>query len=123
VKINLKKMSEPTCAQSYVIESYDTSGRIKYTGTAASNPLNACVHVLDLATLHPRARGFRRGFLGYPYGYLSAGTYDVLVRMDLTNYTLSNVKIIDLFKIDPTYGGYSGGFTDGNWACFWYVFI
>jgi hypothetical protein len=35
----------------------------------------ACIHVLDLGSVSDDARGFRKGYAGYPYGYLSAGMY------------------------------------------------
>jgi len=104
------------CGESWAIEEFDSHGRWSYRGTAT--PAEACVHVIDLATLHPDARGFRRGFIGFPYGYLSAGTFQVLVRLDLDNIGLNTTRIIDLSLIDPTYGGYSGGFSDGEWSCF-----
>jgi hypothetical protein len=77
-----------------------------------------CVHILDLQSVHPLARGFRRGFLGYPYGYLSPGTDQIAVRLDLLNFSLNTTKFIDLAKINPSYGGYSGGFSDHLWACY-----
>ncbi len=85
-------------------------------GTAAID--DACVHVLDLSHLHTRARGFRRGFVGFPYGYLAAGAFNVLVRLDLDHLNLNTTRLIDLDLVDATYGGYSGGFADGDWACF-----
>lgn len=56
--------------------------------------------------------------LGYPYAYLSPGEFTVAVRLDMENFRLSTVKMVDLSTIDESYGGYSGGFTDGSWACF-----
>ena len=62
--------------------------------------------------------GFRKGFVQYPYAYLSGGEYSVVVRLNMENFTLSNTRVLDLSEIDSTLGGFSGGFGDNNWACF-----
>lgn len=105
------------------MESYDTSGNVIVTGTldangAVTSNSEACVAVLDLKTMHPNAKGFRKGFFGYPYGYLSPGEFDVLIRLDMEKFTLASTRKIDLSLIDRTYSGYSGGFIDGTWACY-----
>ena len=41
-----------------------------------------------------------------------------MARLDFTDFGLSSTRLVDLAKVDPTYGGYSGGFKDGSWACF-----
>ena len=105
-----------TCVKSYRIEKR-VNGVSKFSGTAAS-AASACVYIMDLQSLDVRARGFRRGFLGYPFGYLSPGTDQVLVKLDLLNFDLAHTRLIDLAQINPTYGGYSGGFVDGLWACY-----
>ncbi|RYH14859.1 hypothetical protein EON65_32815 [archaeon] len=116
MKINLKSMVNATqCQHSYMLEYMDQQGRIQKNGTELSDP---CVHIIDLVSMNPRARGLRRGFVGYPYGYLSAGTFDVLARVDLNDFGLHSTRFIDLNKIDETLGGFSGGFADGEWACF-----
>ena len=121
VKINLQSMVNATkCQQSYMLEYMDSTGRIHKHGTDLVHP---CVHILDLASMNPRARGFRRGFVGYPYGYLSAGTFDVLARLDLNDFGLETTRFIDLSNIDDTLGGFSGGFADGNWACFRFIYM
>lgn len=94
------------------------NGHIVRDGPKWNNTKDACVHVIDLVSMNPSARGFRRGFLGWPYGYLSPGTDQVAVRLDLLHFGLNTTKFIDLSKISPTYGGYSGGFTDHVWACY-----
>jgi hypothetical protein len=58
-------------------------------------------------------------FNSYPYGYLSAGEHGVLVRLDLVNFGISTTRIIDASSMDSSFGGYSSGFADGSWACFW----
>ena len=79
---------------------------------------NACVFILDLSTVHHYARGFRRGFIGYPYVYLSPGEFNVPVRINVETFGIENVEFVDLDLVDPTLGGYSSGFVDGAWACY-----
>ena len=105
------------CLQKYRIERLDAHGKL-VINTTVSDPDDACVFIIDLGSKHPRAVGFRRGFVGYPYGYLSAGHYSVVARLDLENFGLQSTRLIDLSQLDKTYGGYSGGFSDGTWACF-----
>lgn len=110
------------CLNSYRMESL-VNGRLHVTGYGGSrghipSEYEACVTVLDLATLHPRARGFRRGFVNYPHGYLAAGQFSVIARLDVDHFRLNVSRVIDLSRVSPTYGGYSGGFADGSWACF-----
>lgn len=104
------------CRTKIYTEHYSSNGTLVIGGTVPL--LDSCVAVLDLASVYPQAKGFRRGFVNYPYGYLSAGHYSTVVRIDLENFALNTTKFIDLSLIDPTYGGYSGGFADGTWACF-----
>lgn len=105
------------CLKSYRNEFFNaTSGKFETSGNTLAS--DACVTVLDLESMESSAVGFRRGFLGFPYGYLSAGQYSTIVRLNLESFTLQEAKFIDLSKIDKTYGGYSGGFADGTWACF-----
>lgn len=117
VKINLREMSNASvCEKSYVLERMGPNGKSIFTGTA--QPSTACVHVIDLTTLNPKARGFRRGFLGFPYGYLSPGGDGIIARLDLRKFGLNTTRIVDLTTMDKAYGGYSGGFNDGDWSCF-----
>lgn len=103
------------CKQRWRYESY-RNGSVVVLGPSSTN--NACVIILDLATKHPLARGFRKGFIGQSYGYLSPGEFGVAARVDMNAFTLQSTILLDLEKADPTFGGFSGGFTDGNWACF-----
>ena len=110
------------CSYSYRMEQM-VNGQINVTGRSFDgggipSEEEACVMVLDVGSLHPFAKGFLRGFLNYPHGYLSAGEFSVIARLDVSNFHLSAVSIIDLSTVNPTYGGYSGGFADGSWACF-----
>lgn len=119
VRVDLQAMSNASlCLQSYLFEWINTTtGQLQSNGTVNSSS-EACVYILDLSTLHSNARGFRRGFINYPYGYLSAGQYDVLVRLNLEDLSLNTTRTVELSRLDRTYGGYSGGFADGSWACF-----
>lgn len=56
--------------------------------------------------------------MNYPYGYLAAGEFSVLVRINVEDFGVATTKIFDAARLNPTYGGYSGGFADGTWACF-----
>lgn len=115
--MNLTGMANATlCATSYRMESLNSSGGVVNTGN--TNDTEACITVLDLSTINFRARGFRRGFVGYPYVYLSPGEFNVAVRLNMEDFSIKTVKIFDMGLVDQTLGGYSGGFTDGTWACF-----
>mmetsp|Transcript_7911 Transcript_7911/g.13110 ORF Transcript_7911/g.13110 Transcript_7911/m.13110 type:complete len:630 (+) Transcript_7911:171-2060(+) len=117
VRVDLQAMANASiCAKSYYMERLDADGNLEINSTA--NASSACIHVMDLASKFPEAVGFRRGFMGYPYGYLSAGHYSMVARLDLENYGIMTTRLIDLSILDVTYGGYSGGFMDGTWACF-----
>lgn len=118
VRINLKKMANATqCGESYVTEYMDASGNVMYNGTSTVDA--ACVHIMDLSSVDPQAVGLRRGFVGYPYGYLSSATYQVNVRINLETFSLNSTRFVDLSKVNFQYSGFSGGFADGDWACFW----
>ena len=99
------------------MERYNTTGHIQISRSVAQRS-DACVMVIDLASKYPFARGFRKGFMEYPYGYLSAGQNSTVARLDLENFRLSTSRLVDLALVDRTYGGYSGGFQDGTWSCF-----
>eukprot|EP00605_Chrysophyceae_sp_TOSAG23-4_P002863 GSChrysophyteH1.ASY1.ANO1.3153.1 assembled CDS len=117
VRVDLKNFTHgPTCMSWYRREYLDGDGNIVVEGPADQD--NACVHILDLTTLHPNARGFRRGFHQFPYAYLSPGEFNVPVRCDVCDFGLHSTKVIDLGLIDERYGGYSGGFVDYLWSCF-----
>ena len=119
MRVNLKEMDDINdCSSRYIKEYMNiTTGQIERTGTVL-NSNEACVHIIDLTTLHHNARGYRRGFFGYPYGYLSPGEFNIAARLDLRDFSLNTTRLIDLGRLDRTYGGYSGGFVDGTWACF-----
>lgn len=122
VRVNLKKILRTEdggefdwCYGNVRHEWMDSNGVVQSTGPATSE---SCVVVLDLASKHPQARGFRKGFAGYPYAYLAAGEFDVNVRLDIHDFTLASAVTLDLSEFDSTLGGFSGGFVDGSWACF-----
>ncbi len=120
MKVDLQQMSNATgCEKRWVIERLDKDRNVEYEfSRSISSVEDACIHVLDLESMHPFAKGFRRGFLGFPYGYLSPGDEGLLVRLDLEHFGLATTKMIDLTLLSNTYGGYSGGFADGKIACF-----
>ena len=117
VKIDIsEKMDDvAACMANYRMETM-VSGSVVVTGPGTA--ADACVHILDLPSLHPNARGFRRGFHQFPYAYLSPGEFNVPVRCDVCNFGLATTKILDMGLVDKKYGGYSGGFVDHLWSCF-----
>ena len=62
VDLHMMGLNQSVCLSHVRRETYSSSqGRVVVTGPR----LNAsCVAVLDLQSLHPKAIGFRRGFLG-----------------------------------------------------------
>jgi hypothetical protein len=40
------------------------------------------------------------------------------VRFNVEDFGLHSTTFIDAAAMDHTFGGYSGGFADGTWACF-----
>ncbi len=120
MKVDLQQMSNASdCQKRHVTERMSPNGSISYIFSPLISSIEeACIHVLNLESMHPLAKGFRRGFLGFPYGYLSPGDEGLIVRLDLENFGLAHTRMIDLTLISNTYGGYSGGFADGYIACF-----
>lgn len=113
VRIDLDEMrSNVSCAAS-VRREHVVNGSVVSTG-----PAHACITVLDLSGLSADARGFRKGFAHYPHVYLSPGEGAVAVRIDVSAFSLNTSQTVDLGALDPTLGGFSGGFADGSWACF-----
>ena len=98
------------------METLFANGSVHHTGTTTKT--DACITVLDLSSVHPYARGFRRGFVGYPYVYLSPGEFTVAVRLNMEDFSIKTVEYADMSLVDHTLGGFSGGFIDGTWACF-----
>lgn len=107
VKVNLQEMNNTAdCALRVISEALDDQGQVIYNIKTAMDASTACIHILDLTTLHPNAKGFRKGFLGYPYGYLSPGQFNVPVRLNLVNFTLSTASYIDLGKCNDANADY-----------------
>ena len=119
-RVDLQAMdAELTCQGNWRHEASDGAGGVIVSGNASSTAENACVHTLDLTTLHPNARGFRRGVVNMPYVFLSPGEFNVPVRLDVCDFGIATTKFLDLTDVrNDTLGGYSGGFSDGGWACF-----
>jgi hypothetical protein len=130
VRIDLQLMAAATmtdCLSKVRSERWDSeTGTVIATGqqlvngsfNPAAPPDVACITILDLTTLHPNARGFRRGFVGYPYAYLAPGQFDVAIRFDMENFGLNSTKFVEMGRASQTYVGFSGGFADGLWSCF-----
>jgi hypothetical protein len=112
-----------------------TDGRYGYVfGAGASpTPLNgkvarfdlvafnaSGVTVLDLASIDPGLKGFLGGFQDGRYGYLvpyfNGAHHGKLVRIDLADFSVSGVTVLDLATVDPALVGFGGGFTDGRYA-------
>ena len=104
--------------ESFRSESMDENGIVHIHST--TNDTDACITVLDLTTLPEGkdARGFKRGFVGYPYIYLSPGEFTVIARLNMENFHLETVNLLNLNDYNIKLGGFSGGFVDGTWACF-----
>jgi hypothetical protein len=128
VRFNLFDVENVTRCMDHVrVEKLDANGNPEYSGVPLAD---ACIVVLHLETIHPDARGFRRGILGkcitrsarvkdisslccclgYPYGFLSPGQFDVAIRFDVEDFGIHSVKAIPLRLVNPAFGGYSGGF-------------
>jgi hypothetical protein len=128
VRVDLKGIEDvEQCGIDYRMESLLPNGTMKVTGRYNSTgdyyyPIpdrdNACVFVIDLTTMHPNARGFMRGFAGYPYAYLAPSSESVAVRLDMEDFGIHTTKTVDMELVNPSYGGYSGGFSDGSWTCY-----
>ena len=65
-----------------------------------------------------RILGFRKGFVGHPYGFLSGGDFNIQIRLNMEDFSLQTTVAVDLSNFEKSLGGYSGGFVDGPWACF-----
>ena len=103
------------CAEAWRWERYDAVGeKIVIAGESLNN---SCVVVLDLASMHSHAAGFRRGFLGgtrplsfaanklheylnipvtfqaYPYAYLSPGQFSVAARINVEGSQMHSHKV------------------------------
>lgn len=85
MRVDLRMMENTTlCMSKYRHEWLDEQRKPHAQGVSSDA---ACVTVLDLKTVHPRAAGFRKGFSGvvhnHLYGFIAAGQYDAVVRLDL----------------------------------------
>ena len=125
VRVDLQQLEDKAaCLSRMRFERWDRDSQSVVFINGQAEPIeSACITVLDLASLHPRAVGFRRGFhYNDTYCFLAPGAHDVAVRLDLgnggDNFGLLSTKLAPLGEVDPAFGGYSGGFSDGRWACF-----
>ena len=90
---------------------------------ALNNFTPSGVQVLDIATVHPGLSGFSSGFAAGHYAYFvpyfnqnQGGSSGLVAKVDLDNYTVSGVQMLDLKAIDPALVYFSGGFSDGRYA-------
>lgn len=133
VRVNLMRMiDEVWCTNRTRFERWDRdlgqAVTVSHDGRDYDEPVeSACITILDLESLHPRAFGFRRGFTADGFGFLAPGAKDIAVRLDLTTrdgFTLANTRIVPMGDVDSAFAGFSGGFPDGFaadntlWACF-----
>mmetsp|Transcript_7863 Transcript_7863/g.11718 ORF Transcript_7863/g.11718 Transcript_7863/m.11718 type:complete len:668 (+) Transcript_7863:194-2197(+) len=115
VRVNLFGMeNETNCMLNVRFEWLDSTGTPQTSGVALEE---ACIVVLNLESIHEDARGFRKGFIGYPYGFISPGQYDVAIRINVEDFGIHSTQALPLRDVAREFGGYSGGFRDGSWAC------
>jgi hypothetical protein len=75
---------------------------------------------LNLTDVSPSLKGYIGGFTDGRYGYFVPSGYPtrqgMLARVDLTNFTVSGVTVLDLTTIDAELLGFAGGFSDGRYG-------
>jgi len=85
-----------------------------------TNFTTAGVTVLDLTAVDSDLKGFNGGFTDGRYAYLVPyynGTYyGKLTRVDLNNFSVSGVSVINVALQDSDLKGFVGGFTDGKFG-------
>ncbi len=80
------------------------------------------VTILDLTMVSTDLKGFSGGFTDGRYGYLiplqnaSNAQFGKVVRIDLENFTINGVAVVDLTLVDAGLKGFEGGFTDGKFG-------
>ena len=96
-----------------------------FTRVEINNFTVSGVTYLDLTTAgNTGAKGFLGGFTDGRYAYLVPNIngyivyHGIVTRVDLTNFTTSGVSYLDLSTVDTNAKGFSGGFTDGQYAYF-----
>ncbi|MBI5567969.1 MAG: hypothetical protein HY870_23935 [Chloroflexi bacterium] len=99
------------------------SDGISYVGKVARVDLNSyittSVTVLDLTTVDAALKAFASGFSDGRYGYFvpnSGRSSGKVARLDLQNFSVAGVTVLDLTTVDPTLIGFAGGFSDGHYA-------
>lgn len=99
------------------------SDGISYVGKVARVDLHSyitnSVAVLDLTTVDAALKAFASGFSDGRYGYFvpnSGRSSGKLARLDLQNFSVAGVTVLDLTTVDPTLIGFAGGFSDGHYA-------
>jgi hypothetical protein len=106
----------------YLVPMYFSGGkavRIDLSDFSANG-----VTILDWTTIDNSLVGFSSGFTDGRYGYYvpswnsSSVPHGRVVRIDLNNFSLSGVTILDLTTVEPDLKGFGGGFSDGQYAYF-----
>ena len=86
----------------------------------------APIEVLDLESFDGGLRGFRGGFTDGRYGYMvgCAPNWQYfcqvakVARVDLQNFTVSGITVLNLTAVNSNLNGLQGGFTDGRYGYF-----
>ncbi len=104
---------------------YDNGARFgKVVRVDLQNFSSGGVTVLDLTTIDPSLKGFQGGFSDGLYGYFIPHSTSTnaflgkLVRVDLQNFSIGGVTVLDLTAVDPDLKGFRGGFSDGRYGYF-----
>jgi len=90
--------------------------------TSKISTVRCGVHFLDLPKeVDPSLKGFAGGFSAGPYGFLVPNFNGVnfsgtVVRFELSNFSASTTRTLDLTKIDHTLRGFTDGFMHNGWA-------
>ena len=80
------------------------------------------ITVLDLTTVDSGLKGFSGGFTDGRYGYfvpyLNTSASGKVARVDLQNFSIAGVTVLNLATVDSALAGFEGGFTDGRYGYF-----
>jgi hypothetical protein len=99
---------------------YSTGENGKVARVDLANFTAGGVTVLDLAAINPALKSFSGGFQDGRYGYLvpynNGAFHGNLVRIDLADFSVSGVTVLNVATVDASLAGFNGGFTDGRYA-------
>jgi hypothetical protein len=107
----------------YYVPYWNGSSFGKVARVDLQNFASAGVTVLDLSAVDNSLKGFYGGFTDGRYGYFvplynGSGYFGKVARVDLQNFNLGGVTVLDLEAIDSGLTGFIGGFTDGHYGYF-----